>query len=95
MWQGAHWTGGLYQWHGNDSDLTNDRFENADRQMVVAGNVSAYRNNGYRCSGCDTVVTYTGTYYTGQLRCIYRGQSGTLGMSSENFQYRSYHWGGC
>ena len=95
LWQGAHQSGGLYQWHGDDANLGNDRFENLDTGTVVAGNVSSMWNNGRLCGGCDSVATFSGTSFTGTALCIPRGLQVSTVSAYQNFSVHSYRWGRC
>ena len=95
LWQGPHETGGLYQWHGNDSDLRNDFFENADTTTRVAWNASSLRNRGYACGGCDQVRTYSAANYVGTAGCIPRGYALTTGSAAADYGIESFRWGSC
>jgi hypothetical protein len=75
MWWGYSFNGGLYHHAGSDSNLWNDRFENANRNEVVADNTNSFWNRG-TSSGPAQVRVFTGINGTGAHTCAPQGAKG-------------------
>jgi len=58
-WRHIDYTGGLYHYDGDDTNLFNDKFEIKDTNVTVAKQITAVFNNGYDVAGADDVVAIT------------------------------------
>jgi hypothetical protein len=92
MWYLTHYNGGLYEWSGNDSNLSNDRFENTNTDKIVNNNTWSARNRG-NPDPYDDVRVYDGFGYSGASRCIpYNGSVADLGIGAWRDRISSYKW---
>jgi hypothetical protein len=61
--------GHFYAWNGNNGDRC-QWVGNAPTLGECTNTDYLIGNDGYRCSGCDWIRLYWGTYYTGAYFCI-------------------------
>ena len=88
-WRHVDYTGGLFHYDGDDTNLFNDRFENADTNVIVAKQISSVYNNGYDGAFDDVLATTTRGNW-----CIRNGYlENNIGKWSDTVT--GYRWTNC
>ena len=89
-WRHIDYSGGLFHYDGDDANLFNDRFENADTNVIVAKQISSVFNNGYDTANSDDVLATT----TRGRWCIRNGYlENNIGVWGDTIT--GYRWTNC
>jgi cytochrome c5 len=91
-WRHAGFHGGLYHYGGTDMNLWNDRFENKDKNVRVANQISSLYNNG-RDGAKDDVIAQTSM--ASQRWCIPNGYLEDFIGYYWNDTITGIRWGNC
>jgi hypothetical protein len=91
LYSNKNLAGGLYEFSGSDSELSNDEFANEDTLLTGNNSESAQNRGIAHPSGLNDVAVYTDPGFEGDRACIRRGAGGNLNGDFTR-DIESYKW---